>query len=371
MRKRFMKKITIAFLILSFTICFGQSKSSYFQADTFYGNVLRQNPDALIVIQGHPTGFFLSYNKRTFGEENWQEHYNYPDFGYSIGYHDYKSEIVGKLYSVYGHYNFYFFNRENKNQFILRTGIGLAYNTNPYDKVTNNKNTAFGTHLNSSTYFKLYFQRENLIQNIGINAGLTFTHASNSNVKSPNSGMNVWAVTLGLNYDLDTDKEPKTFIPSSESLYFKQPIKYNLAFRTGVNESGIIGSGIKPFYVFSGYADKRLNKKSAIQMGADLYISPFLKEFYDLNLTIPHTHFTETNDFSRVGLFVGHELFINKFSIETQIGYYVKYPFKHRSLLYETLGLKRYINDKWFTSIRLKAHFADAETVEFGIGVRL
>ena len=70
----------------------------------------------------------------------------------------------------------------------------------------------------------------------------------------------------------------------------------------------------------------------------------FLKEFYDLNLTIPHTHFTETNDFSRVGLFVGHELFINKFSIETQIGYYVKYPFKHRSLLYETLGLKRYIN---------------------------
>ena len=65
------------------------------------------------------------------------------------------------------------------------------------------------------------------------------------------------------------------------------------------------------------------------------------------------------------------KLFINKFSIETQIGYYVKYPFKHRSLLYETLGLKRYINDKWFTSIRLKAHFADAETVEFGIGVRL
>ena len=102
-----------------------------------------------------------------------------------------------------------------------------------------------------------------------------------------------------------------------------------------------------------------------------LYISPIIKDFYDLNLTIPHTHFTETNDFSRVGLFVGHELFINKFSIETQIGYYVKYPFKHRSLLYETLGLKRYINDKWFTSIRLKAHAADAETVEFGIGVRL
>ena len=135
-----MKKYTsILFVFCTFWV-FGQSKSSYLQADTFYGNVLRQNPDAHILIQGHPTGFFLSYNKRSFGEESWQDHYNYPDFGYSFGYQDYKSDIVGKLYSAYAHYNFYLSNRANKNQFIVRTGIGLAYNTNPYDKETNNKN---------------------------------------------------------------------------------------------------------------------------------------------------------------------------------------------------------------------------------------
>jgi len=366
-----MKKLLFNLLIIISLNCFGQSNSSYLQADTFYGNVLRQNPDAHVLIQGHPTGFFLSYNKRSFGEEAWQDHYNYPDFGYSFGYQDYKSDIVGKLYSVYGHYNFYFFNRENKNQLIFRTGIGLAYNTNPYDKETNNKNTAFGTSLNSSTYFKLYYQRENIIENIGVNAGLTFIHASNSNIKSPNSGMNVWAATVGLNYNLDNEIELKTYIQSSESSYFKQPIKYNVAFRTGINESEIIGSGVKPFFVFSAYADKRLNRKSAIQFGADLYISPILKDYYELNLTIPHTHLKETNDFSRIGLFVGHELFINKLSIETQIGYYVKYPFEYQGLVYETLGLKRYINEKWFASLRLKAHAADAETVEFGIGIRL
>jgi hypothetical protein len=366
-----MNKTLCILLIFISLNCFGQTKSSYLQADTFYGNVLRQNPDAQILIQGHPTGFFLSYNKRTFGEENWQDHYNYPDFGFSVGYQDYKADIVGKLYSVYGHYNFYLLNRNQKNQLIFRTGIGLAYNTNPYDKETNNKNTAFGTHLNSSTYFKLYFQRENLIQNIGINAGLTFIHASNSNIKSPNSGMNVWAATFGLNYNLDQELQSKLLKPSSESNYFKQPIKYNFAFRTGVNESEIIGSGVKPFFVVSAYADKRLNRKSAIQLGADLYISPILKEYYELNLTIPHTNLKETDDFKRVGLFVGHELFINKISIETQIGYYVKYPFEYQGLVYETLGLKRYFNEKWFASLRLKAHAADAETVEFGVGIRL
>ncbi len=365
-----MKKILYLFLLI-YSISYSQTNSSYIQADYFYGNILRQSPDAAVLLQGHPTGIYLSYNKKTFGEENWQEHYNYPDFGYSIGYQDYKSDILGKLYAVYGHYNFYFTNHASKNQLIFRTGIGLAYNTNPYDKETNNKNTAFGTHLNSSTYFKLYFQREKLLDNLGVNAGLTFIHASNSNIKSPNSGMNVWALTLGLNYDLEAENTISNYIPSSESKHFTEPIKYNFVVRTGINESEIIGSGIKPFYVISAYADKRLNRKSAIQLGAELFISPILKEFYNLNLTIPHTNLKETSDFSRVGIFVGHELFINKLSIETQIGYYAKYPFEYHGRLYETLGLKRYINDKWFASIRLKAHAADAETVEFGVGIRL
>ncbi len=366
-----MKKIFYLLLIASYSISYSQSNSSYLQADYFYGNILRQNPDASILLQGHPTGIFMSYNKRTYGEENWQEHYNYPDFGYSIGYQDYKSDILGELYSVYGHYNFYFTNKTSLNQLIFRAGIGLAYNTNPYDKETNNKNTAFGSHLNSSTYFKLYFQREKLINNLGLNAGLTFIHASNSNIKSPNSGTNVWAVTLGLNYDFEANSGAPNYIPSPESKHFTEPVKYNFAIRSGINESEIIGSGIKPFYVFSAYADKRLNRKSALQFGADLYISPILKDYYELSLSIPHLNFKETSDFSRVGVFLGHELFINKISIETQVGYYVKYPFNYGGRVYETLGLKRYLNEKWFASIRLKAHAADAETVEFGVGIRL
>lgn len=364
------KALIIFFLICSYTIS-AQENSSYIQADYFYGNVLGTNPDSKIFLEGHPKGFFISYNKRTRGSEDWQEHYNYPDFGYSFGYQDYNSEILGKLYSVYAHYNFYLTNRKSRNQLILRPGIGLAYSTNPYDKVANNKNTALGTALNSSTYFKLYFQRENLFKNIGLNAGLTFIHASNSNIKSPNSGVNVWAATVGMSYDLDKSDELVEYKTSSLSKKFKEPIRYNFSIRGGVNESEIINSGVKPFYVFSAYADKRLSRKSAIQFGADLYISPILKTYYELNLSIPFTDLRETDSFSRIGLFLGHELFINKISIETQFGYYVKYPFEYDSRVYETLGIKRYFNDKWFGSIRLKAHGANAETVEFGVGIRL
>ena len=364
------KVIFLALLIYSF-LSYSQEKSSYLQSDYFYGNVLGTNPDASIFLQGHPIGFFISYNRRSDGTQDWQEEYNYPDFGFSLGYQNYNSDVLGELYSVYGHYNFYLLDRNNKNQLILRTGIGLAYSTNPYDKVTNNKNTALGTALNSSTYFKLYFQRENIIDRLGINSGLTFVHASNSNIKSPNSGVNIWAATLGLTYDLNKREEILNYDEPTKQKVFKEPLKFNFAVRTGVNESAIIGSGVKPFYVASAYIDKRVSRKSAIQFGADLYISPILKTYYELNLTIPHTNLKETSSFSRVSLFLGHELFINKMSIETQIGYYVKYPFEYDGRVYETLGIKRYFNNKWFATVRLKAHAANAETVEFGFGIRL
>ncbi|MCK5814709.1 MAG: acyloxyacyl hydrolase [Flavobacteriaceae bacterium] len=340
---------------------------SSFTASYFYGNILSK--PITHVVQGHPEGLFLSWNKKNFGNKEWEQHYNYPDVGISIGYQDYKSDIVGELYSLYGHYNFYFFNRKNKNQMILRVGIGLAYNTNPYDKITNNKNISFGTHINSSTYFKLYYQRERLFKNIGVEAGLTLIHASNANIKSPNTGVNTWGLTAGLNYNLEN--EDLEIYEREINKKLKEPIKFNLIFRGGINESEIIGSGIYPFYVFSGYADKRLNRKSALQFGTDVFISPFMKEYIKYwNINFPNEA-TETSDITRIGVFVGHELFVSNISVILQVGYYVHYPFSYVSPYYERLGLKRYFGEKWFATASLKAHAADAETVEFGFGIRL
>lgn len=372
-----MKKISLFLLLVVSAVSFSQEKETtlpakqhYFQAEYFYGNILKHQPSIIPIISGHPEGFILSWNQKNYGAEEWEEYYNYPDFGFSFSYQDYKSEIVGKLYAIYGHYNFYLLNRKQKNQLILRTGIGLAYNTNPYDKVTNNKNISFGTHLNSSTYFKLYYQRENIIKNLGVNAGLTFIHASNSNVKSPNTGVNTWGATLGLNYNLTSEEIP--FYHRNLDKDFKEPVKYNLVLRGGLNESEIIGSGLYPFYVISGYTDKRIGRKSALQLGTDIFISPFLKEFIKYyNINFPDEPTYNPNKIGRIGVFAGHELFLNKVSMIVQVGYYVYYPFPYEARYYERLGLKRYFGDKWFAAVSLKAHAANAETVEFGVGIRL
>ncbi len=343
---------------------------SYVQAEYFYGNILKHNENVGHFLVDHPTGVLLSWNKKTFGEKQWQERFNYPDYGFSFAYQDNKNEVLGDVYSFYGHYNFYFFNRTNKNQFVLRPSFGVGYNTKPYDKVTNPKNVAFGTKLNASVSFRLYYQRENILKNVGVNAGLTFMHTSNASFKSPNTGLNIWAATIGLNYNLNANNAIIEYISNSDKEeIIDKKINYNFEFKFGANESDFIGSGIKPFFVIAAYVDKRLNQKSALQFGSELFVNYSLKDFIDIKAITDATF--EKGDFKRVGVFVGHELFINKLSIIGQLGYYVYYPIVFEGRIYERVGFKYYFKDKLFGSFTLKAHAAKAETFSLGIGIRL
>ncbi|MCF6351281.1 MAG: acyloxyacyl hydrolase [Flavobacteriaceae bacterium] len=366
-----MKAHLLSYCLLFTIVTFCQDKKEnlfYFQAAHFYGNIIAHNKNVGHFLVNHPTGFILSYNKKTIGKKNWEHRYNYPDFGISTIYQDYKNPILGKSYSVYGHSNFYLLPRTNKNQLVLRTGLGLAYNTNVYDKVTNPRNFAFGTKLNIGVYLQCYYKRENIINNIGVNAGFSLLHSSNASLKAPNTGLNVWAATIGLNYNLETNSELE-FITSTEEKKFKQPIKYNFEIRFGASETGFIGSGIKPFYVLSAYADKRLNRKTAIQFGSELMVNYSLKNYVNISATLD-PNFKES-DFKRVGVFVGHELFMRQTSLIIQLGYYIYYPFELEGRFYNRFGLKRYFKDKWFASINLKTHAFKAETAALGVGIRI
>lgn len=364
-------RFLIIFLVTSFW-CFSQEEEELpnrytLDANPFYGSIILHNPDISHLISAHPAGFILGWSKKTFGHKEWEMEYNYPDTGFSFVYQDFKNSTLGENFGLYAHYNFYFFRR--KLQF--RIGQGVAYNTNPYDKSKNFRNNAFGTHFLSSTYLMLNYRKEYITRRLGLKAGISIVHYSNANVKAPNTSTNTFAFNAGLIYSLDDD-EPVRYINHSETMKVQEPIRYNIAFRTGINESDVINSGQFPFYIFSAYADKRLGRKSALQLGTDIYFSNFLKELIKFqSISFPELNVNENDDYKRVGVFVGHELFINKISVISQLGYYVYYPFDFEGQVYNRMGLKRYFGDKWFTAVTLKSHGAKAEAVEIGVGIRL
>ncbi|SDR66410.1 Lipid A 3-O-deacylase (PagL) [Formosa sp. Hel1_31_208] len=336
-------------------------------ANIFYGTILEHNPDISHLITEHPTGFILAYNRKTYGFNDWESRFNYPDWGFSMVYQNMANETLGENYGLYAHYNFYFLKR-NLN---LRIGQGVAYTTNPYDKVSNFRNSAYGSDLLSTTYLMFNYKKENIFKGFGLQAGISLIHYSNANFRAPNTSTNTFAFNIGTNYVFDSENEPE-YMASTETKKYTEKIKYNFVFRTGVNESDVIGLGQHPFFIFSAYADKRLNRKSAIQVGTDVFFSKFLEELiYFYSVAFPELNVSGDEDWKRVGIFVGHELFINKMSIITQLGYYIYYPYDFEGQVYNRVGMKRYFGDTFFGAITLKSHGAKAEAVEFGIGVRL
>jgi hypothetical protein len=282
-------------------------------------------------------------------------------------YQDFKSQPLGQNYAVGAFYNFYFWKR----QLQFKISQGIAFTTNPYDKVDNSKNKAFGSKLMGNTNFGFTYDNQTLFKNIGFHAGILFTHYSNGRVKSPNSGINTYLLNVGVNYNFSKDFNriaDTTLVKKS----YKEPIKYNVILRTGVNENPIVNSGQFPFYHIGFYADKRLNRKSALQFGAELFLTQSIKEYIKyFSVAYPNQNIDPNTDYKRIGVFIGHELIINRISLEAQLGYYVYQPFKKDIPIYDRVGIKYYFTDKIFLGFTIKTHLFLAEALEFGIGYRI
>lgn len=348
----------------------GQKHEGKYSIDVnyFYGNIVPHSNAIKHLITAHPEGVIISFNKRTFGNKAWEALYNYPDVGLSFHYQAMKNPVLGDMYGLYGHYNFYFLKRH----LMFRIGQGIAYNTNPYDRETNFRNQAYGVHLMPSSYFMLNFQKADMWKGLGIQAGLTFIHHSNANIKAPNTSTNTFAVTAGLHYSFNKKAGNSYTFPVKDSVKFSEPLKYTLAFRGGINQSDVIGSEQYPYYAASFYIDKRWCRKSAFQVGTDIFWAKYLEEYIRYKaISYPEEQIDADTDYRKVGVFVGHELFINNLSLEAQAGVYVYSPFKSTGNTYQRIGLKYYFGNKIFGAVSLKTHAAQAEVLELGVGVRL
>ncbi len=369
-----MKK-NFSFLLL-FVSCFAiaqqekLTKAHTFDVNYMYGVIINHNPNILHLITGHPEGVLFSWNRKTFGKKEWEACFNYPDIGVSLSYHDLKNKNLGDTYSLYTHYNFYFFKKRN---LMLRTGIGVSYATNSYNHETNNRNVAFGSALLNSTYLLLNYKKERLFKTpFGVQAGLGIAHYSNGNYKSPNTSVNVVSANVGVTYNLNYEKEYTYIHHELDKKTFRAPFAYNIAFSSGVNQGDVIGIEQFPFYVVAVYADKRIGRFSGFQLGAEVFWSKFLKEEINYNsVAYPGRNIDPNTDYKRVGVFVGHELWVNKMTFITQVGYYAYYPYEFEDRIYGRLGFKRYFGKRYFGMINLKVHGAAAEAIEFGVGIRL
>lgn len=359
----------ILFLLLSLNL-FSQEQKDYaphtFSVDYLYGSVLEHNPDIAHLITRNSHAFLFSWNKKTFGTEEWSARYNYPDQGISLLYQDMGDKRLGDNISLMVHMNFYFLNRN----LVLKVGQGITYNTKPYHRETNFYNNAYGSHLLAGTLFMGNYVNENLFGSFGLKVGFALMHYSNGNVKAPNIGTNNFSVNLGLiyhpDYQIQPDYEPKITEPYSE------PVHFNFALRGGVHSSKVIRMKSRPFMVLAAYADKRVSYKSSFQAGTEYFYSYMLKDFLKYRaIAYPNDGFSGEESSARLGVFVGYMLHINEFSLFGNAGYYIYYPVDYFRRNYLRAGIQYNLNEDWFANVSIHSHWAKAESVSLTLGYRL
>jgi hypothetical protein len=333
---------------------------------TYYGFILKHTESIGHLAQSHPYAIEMNLNRITDGSEAWHHAYRYPEVGYAIGLYDFRNPILGKaIYALT--YLDKALAKSKKSALRLKIGTGPALMTNPYDAEKNFQNTAL------SGRFMLSMQGEIawtylIHRQWQLRTGLTLTHFSNGAFKLPNSGVNIPALKMGLSYQsrqVQVQNLPDTI--GNENM--QHSVSLNISGSFFFKEIKLPGGKKYPGGVLSMYVNKRLNQKSALNVGVDGFYNTALKQIIRQD---PDVDSLNIPDFKRASITFGHELFIGRVSMLTQMGVYVYNPYqKTDARIYQRVGLKYYFSRKLFANMLLKTHFGTADCVEWGLGISL
>lgn len=326
-----------------------------------YGFILAHRPALEPLQEAHVKGFQLTMSRCSNGKAYWQEAFLYPDYGITLAVFDLGSHAkLGTGITVYPFIDFPL-GKNGWNNFHFRYGMGIGYVEKTFDANDNIKNAAIGSHINGVIHFDLHYSK-NITGRTSLELGSGITHYSNGSYSLPNLGINIATVNLGIQH---------TFGAHQEILHPTKP-EYNKTTQFHIYTGGFIKRVYPPngrnyfAATVSGLIFKPLNLKSALGFGADIfYDNSIARRIEDLN----GTKAEQIKNF-RSGIYGAYQLSIGKLGLMFNMGYYLYNEWKADGNIYHRICV-RYYFEKIFLCMNLKTHYARADFIELGAGIRI
>lgn len=352
-------RLLILFLFL-FVKGFSQEEQfSFGVKGTFHhGAILPHRPIVNEVIEGHTQAYELSFYKSTIGKKAWQELYNYPKLGVSaLAINLGNEQELGMGYGIFPFIEIPL--NKRKINWRLKMGYGLAYIEKPFNRETNYKNIAIGSHYNGVIYVNTGWSIK-LSDALSTSAGISLIHFSNGSYSRPNLGINIFSLNTAVSYNFGKKKE--TIVNKRE----ERPHKWtkSIMFGVGMKEIPPVDG---PKYFVSSYSFNLIKtraEKSSFGFGADAFYNTSLSD-----LIAQDTNNTSSGlDNFRMG-FVGIYSFdFGRISFMIEMGGYVFSKYRGNGDIYNRFTTRFKVNDKLFINLSMKTHFAVADFVEYGVG---
>lgn len=330
-------------------------------AQGHFGYIISHRNNMGNLIKGHIYGGELNYIFRTDGCRPWQQVHNYPEIGVCF-LHLYLAnpKQLGNMEAFYPYTNIRL-NKSNKKFGVnLRLGLGLAYLTKAFDRIDNHQNAAIGSHLNGFVNLRLS-TNVMLSKSWRMDAGVGLTHASNGAISTPNLGLNIATVNLGLGYAFG----------NKACIYKRDTIPPALKKW----EPSILGVvGIKELeepegpkylaYGLQGNLYRTLNYKHKIGGGVEVTYNTATKQVWANDSVFTD----DLADLIQVGTKVSYSFTMHRFSVPVDFGVYVYKKQAYNGLFFHRIGLRYLVNKHLIANVTLLTHWAKADYFEWGLG---
>ncbi len=366
---------TLLFLILlcaTFTI----SAQSVLQGvgvepNGYLGKLARHSGTMLAPVDGFARGGSLNLVYQTNGKYAWERFYKFPSIGVNFTFKDYDNNpYYGDAYSASFYIERYFKIRKNHKAY-LRTTLGATYLTKSYDFYTNPLQTAIGSHWNANFSLLLGYQWL-LNEHWQLSTGGGIIHASNGGATSQNLGLNVLGVHIGLKYT-PIPYATDDFNTSSDFGTINKNYEIDAELNIGLEEQeGVLGGAFYPIYNYSLGVRRGINRRYSWMAGAEYEYNVRVRDFMEhIQRFEPEERFWQS---SRVGLFVGTEIWYDRMSIVIKMGGFLTNNYKQKLPVFNKYGVRYYFikNEKikTYLGVNLKTQLIEAEYMSCSMGVR-
>lgn len=314
-----------------------------------------------MLTKDYTRSFDLSISRESYGKNMWEQIYNYPEHGISLFYSSLgNNEIFGKELALSYFIKIYFLSKE-KFRVYNRTGVGLSYVNRVFDAEENYLNVAIASHFNAHFNFRIGASYR-LNKRFEFNAGSSFDHFSDANMKEPNLGINYLSAYLGLSYKLAGEfkkeyHELKPHIPKNEiELFTSIGGKHSRSFSS------------KYFLTSSVSLEIRRAFFRALHFGAgiDLFYDSSVKSV----LEEKGQDYRGIYDFQS-GIHISQTLVYSRFSISFHEGIYLGLTDKKEDYKYFNRGIIQYsLSDNFAIRLAMKTNLNILDYPEIGLGYK-
>jgi hypothetical protein len=361
--------LAIALLVLSFFSVSAQnfpkdsSKRNFvLSAQGHYGFIISHHGNVSHLIKGHVGGVEMNYIFRTSGRQCWQPIYNYPEFGICAVHLDLANpSALGSMEALYPYTNIRL-NKDTRNfRFNLRMGLGLAYVTKPFNRETNHKNNVIGSHINGFVNLRLSASFM-LSKSWRMDTGVGLTHASNGATATPNLGLNIATLNLGIGYVFGN----KNLQMKCDSIMPPAPKKWHPSILLVAGLKELEHPDGPKYYAYGAMLNIYRTHSYRTRFGGGIevaYNSATKKQLINDSVSV-----IKTRDIIQAGVKISYAFTLDKISFPIDFGVYVYKSKEENDQFFHRIGVRYMITPHLIANITLLTHWAKADYFEWGIG---